>query len=185
MTTPPFFDTANASSGEMAPGASTGVLEAEDGWSALVEALHPREIRRRLGKIGEHGRDEASFDACCSIGLTRRSCPIVEDGSLPMPAPQSDPAPCPGCTSIAIVERQDCLKSESKQLFRQLARLLVAEQIRPADAADKQRVAGEQPRLARPARARGPRRAPACVPACAGTRESTSPSAMRSPSCAS
>ena len=70
---------------------------------------------------------------------------MVVNGSLPIPAPHSDPAPCPDAPHRSS-SSSNLLNSESYKITGQAPRRLLAEQVWTADRANKQRVAGEKPR---------------------------------------
>ena len=75
--------------------------------------------------------------------MKRRSCPMVECGAWPMPAPQSEPAPCPGWTSTASSRAISRSKQRVVQVTGQPARLIGAKQIGATHGSDEQRVAGK------------------------------------------
>ena len=68
---------------------------------------------------------------------------MVECGASPMPAPQSEPAPCPGWTSTASSRTINRIEQRVVQVIGQPARLVSAEQIRATNGADEERVAGK------------------------------------------
>ena len=73
--------------------------------------------------------------------MKRRSCPIVDDRSSLMPAPQSEPATCPGMTRNVVGQLEQPVEAVEEPLG---AVACVDREIGAGGGADEQRVPGEE-----------------------------------------
>ena len=121
-----------------------------------VDLLHAPEVRRRERHAAGAGRAPSrSSGFCCSAGLNRRSKPTVEDAAR-ADRLAAERARAVGREDLGDVRQAgDPLEDALVELVRQLACWASSpKQVRPADVADEQEVAGEHhPRRVLAARA--------------------------------
>ncbi len=110
-----------------------------------IDLLHPREVRRRVRQVAENGGDE-------SVALAqlqeRIVSPLAADGRVRRLA---DAGAAERAGAVArvhldvIVELEQDVEERGEQLAGEGSHLIFAEQIRPPDRTNEERVAGQDP----------------------------------------